>query len=184
MHKTIDKQLRTSERAYNSEKINQIEACSTTNPKEFWNHLKKLGARVSRKIPVKVQTENGYIINETDVLHEWKTEFSKLLNNTNDAYYDNQFLNNVDRSLFHFETEMETETFVQKAMINTDITVDEVEAGVTLLKNGKATGVDCFPNEDIKKQSVLWKWTCPFNVEKCHHISYPKNVLQKTHSYP
>ena len=116
------KQLRTSERAYNSEKINQIEACSTTNPKEFWNHLKKLGPRVSRKTPVKVQTENEYITNETDILHEWKTEFSKLLNDTNDAYYDNQFLSNVDRSLFHFETEMETENFVQNAMINTDVT--------------------------------------------------------------
>ena len=38
---------------------------------------------------------------------------------------------------------------------DTDITVDEVEAAVTLLKNGKATGLHFIPNEVIKKQSVL-----------------------------
>ena len=180
--KIVDKQLRTSERAYNSKKINQIEACSTTNPKEFWNHLKKLGPCVSRKIPVKVQTENGYITNETDVLHEWKTQFSKLLNNTNYAYYDNQFLSNVDRSLFHFETEMETENFVQNAMINTDITVDEVEAAVTKLKNGKATGVDCIPNEVIKKQSVLIWWYRLFQV--CFENGLVPSIWRNAIIYP
>ena len=127
-------------------------------------------------------------------MHEWKTQFSKLLNNTNDAYYDNKFLSNVDRSLFHSETEMETENFVQNAMINTDITVDEVEAAVTKLKNGKATGVDCIPNEVNKKQSVLIWWYRLFQVclKMALSLQYgempsyiqSQNVLQKTHSYP
>ena len=138
---------------------------------------KKLGPRVNRKIPVKVKTENGYTTNETEVLQEWKTDFSKLLNNTNDTYYDNHCLDNVDRSLLYFETQMETENFVQNAMINTDITINEVEVAVTKLKNGKATGVDIIPNEVIEKPvapvipSVLWKWSGAFNMEKCHHQS-------------
>ena len=160
----FDKRLRATELAYNNEKVNQIENCSTSNPKEFWNHLKKLGPRVNRKIPVKVKTENGYTTNETEVLQEWKTDFSKLLNNTNDTYYDNHFLDNVDRSLLYFETQMETETFVQNAMIDTDITIDEVEVAVTKLKNGKTTGVDNIPNEVIKKDSVLLWWYRLFQV--------------------
>ena len=45
-------------------------------------------------------------------------------------------------------------------MINTDITLNEVESARTQLKNCKASGLYCIPNEVIKKQSVviLWYW--------------------------
>ena len=59
---------------------------------------------------------------------------------------------------------METENFVQNAMINTDITINEVEVAVTKLKNGKATGVDIIPNEVIEKDSVLLWWHRLFQV--------------------
>ena len=107
---------------------------------------------------MKVKNENGYTTNETEVLQEWKTDFSKLWNNTNDTYYDNYFLDNVDRNLLYFETQMETEKFVQNAMLNIDITIDEAEVAVAKLKNGKATGVDNIPNEVIKKDTVLQWW--------------------------
>ena len=111
-----------------------------------------------------MKNENRYTTNETEVLQEWKTDFSKLLNNTNDTYYDNYFLDNVDRNLLCFEKQMETENFVQNAMINIDITIDEVEVAVTKLKNGKATGVDDIPNEVIKKDSVLLWWYRLFHI--------------------
>ena len=42
----FDKRLHGTERAYNNEKVDQTENCSTSNPKQFWNHLKKNLAHV------------------------------------------------------------------------------------------------------------------------------------------
>ena len=67
-------------------------------------------------------------------------------------------------------------------MINTDITVDEVEAAVTKLKNGKATGVDCIPNEVIKKQSVLIWWYLLFQV--CFENSLVPSIWRNAIIYP
>ena len=102
-----------------------------------------------------MKTENGYTTNDTEVLQEWKVDSSKLLNNTKDTYYGNNFLDDVNRSVLYFETQMEAENFVQNTMINTDITIDEVEIAVTKLKNSKATDVDNIPIEFLKKDSVL-----------------------------
>ena len=77
---------------------------------------------------------------------------------------------------------METENFVQNAMINTDITIDEVEAAVTKLKNGKAIGVDCIPNEVVKKQSVLIWWYRLFQV--CFENGLVPSIWRNAIIYP
>ena len=48
--------------------ILNIEKCCTDNPKEFWNHIKKLGPAKKKNIPMEAyenNEENGQILYDT-----------------------------------------------------------------------------------------------------------------------
>ena len=57
----------------------EIEQLSTENPRQFWEHLKKLGPISKKKIPMEVYDDEGQIVTDTEcVLNKWGTEFEKL----------------------------------------------------------------------------------------------------------
>jgi hypothetical protein len=58
----FDKQLRFYERIYKRKKVMEIDALDTTNPKEFWKELKKLGPRKCKNIPMYVYDENVILL--------------------------------------------------------------------------------------------------------------------------
>ena len=59
----FDKSLWKYERKYKREKVNNIENLNTTNPQEFWKHIKELGPQNKQKFPIKVRTENSFSTN-------------------------------------------------------------------------------------------------------------------------
>ena len=78
----FDKRLRQREREYNRNKLLQIEEVCTKNPKEFWNHIKKLGPRKKSETPMKVRLDENTHSSDIDtVLEKWKNDFSSLYNN-------------------------------------------------------------------------------------------------------
>ena len=51
----FDKAFHKSKRKYNRKVINDTETVNTTNPKEFWRHIKKLGPNKKQQIPMMVK---------------------------------------------------------------------------------------------------------------------------------
>ena len=151
----FDKTLRKTARNYNTKQIEEIESVSTEDPKTFWNHIKQLGPKSKKDIPIKVQTETGYTIDPNEVTEAWGNAFSNLLNQTqNDEEYDQVFFDSIINEKVRLENEMNGRDYQCNAMLNDYISFDEIEAVSLKLKNKKSTGIDLIPNEVIKCKSV------------------------------
>ncbi len=86
MHKT--------EREYNRKVVSEIEEICTTDPREFWPHIKKLGPRKCNTVPMKVYSENGDLTSDIGkVLNKYKQKFSSLLNNQDNYMFNEDFYN-------------------------------------------------------------------------------------------
>jgi hypothetical protein len=56
-----------------------LENINVHNPKEFWDHLKKLGPNIKKNIPMGVYKEGGIMtMDKAEVLQKWQTEFAKF----------------------------------------------------------------------------------------------------------
>ena len=65
----------------------------TSNPKEFWNEINKLGPGKNKQSPSYVKMDDGTISRDKmDILKKWKQDFSQLLSEAN-RNYDENFLN-------------------------------------------------------------------------------------------
>ena len=87
--KLFNKEVQRAKRKYLKAKQIEIENLETSDQKEFWKQIGKIGIGQERKkdIPNELNLENGEISNNIeDVLHVWKTNFENLLNrNCNDS---------------------------------------------------------------------------------------------------
>jgi hypothetical protein len=91
----FDKCLRCTEREYYKNLANHIENINTNNPKEFWDHISKLGPKRCSEIPMRVYSEGGNINSDKlHVLKTWEKEFSSLYNpnENSDSHFDIRFL--------------------------------------------------------------------------------------------
>lgn len=135
--------LRYFERLYNRTKVEKIETCNTENPKEFWQHIKKLGPKKTNDIPQKVHKGEGFSTDEKDVCNKWQQDFSTLYNVPEDLDFDEEFYQNIVNEVTRIEENLtETNDFVNRSM-----SFDEIEKAVKKLKLKKAVGVDFIPNE-------------------------------------
>ena len=87
--KLFNKEVQRAKRKYWNAKQIEIENLETSDQKEFWKQIGKIGIGQERKkdIQNELNLENGEISNNIeDVLHVWKTKFENLLNrNCNDS---------------------------------------------------------------------------------------------------
>ena len=139
-------------------KILEIEEVCTKNPKELWDHIKKLGPRKSVQTPMKVKTEeNSYSTDIKTVLDKWKNDFSGLYNQRQTDNFDNTFLEESREQKDFLEENMSNVNEV----LNRPLEFGEIEVVIAKLKKRKATGLDNIPNEVLKNNSVmivLWKY--------------------------
>ncbi len=90
--KPFDKALRKAEREYNHKIVCDIEEVCTSNLRDFWSHIKRLGPRKGNDVSLKVYNRNGQFVNNMDeVLRNWKHKFENLLNRPRDIGFDNTF---------------------------------------------------------------------------------------------
>ena len=144
----FDRCLRRTERMYYKNLADHLENINTSNPKEFWDHIKKLGPKKNTDIPVKTYTDQGDITTDlSQVLTKWENDFHSLFNSEeNLANFDTQFLNNIKLE----KSMLEDSESQDVSGLNNTISQNEIQRMIRKLKNKKSVGPDCIPNEIIK----------------------------------
>ncbi len=151
----FDKLLKKRQRNYRRGVLIEIETVNTTDPRQFWKMLKKLGPNRKNQIPWEVYDENGQInCNKEYVLNKWKNDYNTLYNENNDVY-DDRFRDEILNSKAHLERGMQDPLYESNRMLNQPITLDEVKKAVTRAKSGKAMGTDSIPNEVLKNDRIV-----------------------------
>ena len=133
----------------------EIERVNTSDYREFWKMLKKLGPKHKDSIPWEVYDNDGQInCNKDYVLNKWKNDYSALFNDNNDVY-DDQFKTEVLNTKLHLERGMLDPLYTPNIALNQPLEINEVRKAVGLAKNGKAMGMDHVPNEVLKNDTVI-----------------------------
>ncbi len=152
----FDKALRGAERSYNTNKLLDIENCCVENPRDFWNHISKLGPRKDKQIPMKVYDENNVLNDNIEiVLNKWRNDFMGLYNKPGDLSEHDNFYTNICNRKITMENEMENDEYDSNFELNRALSYDEVEKIIFKLKSKKATGLDSIPNEVLKHKDVM-----------------------------
>ncbi len=132
-----------------------MEQVNTSDPREFWKMLKKLGPNRKESIPWEVYDDNGEInCTKEFVINKWKNDFSQLYNN-NDDVYDNNFRTEIINAKSHLERGMLDPLYTSNETLNRPIELEEVKKAVGRAKNRKAMGTDNVPNEVLKNKTVI-----------------------------
>lgn len=83
--------LRQKERAYQRKLMNEIEEVSS-DPKRFWDHLKKLGPKKHTSIPMEVYNDDMSMqCDKQIVIDKWKDDFASLYNVDDFEGFDSEF---------------------------------------------------------------------------------------------
>ncbi len=152
--KIFQRALRKAERDYNKMVQNRIESVCTSDPKKFWEYIKKLGPKGKNTIPQEVYDENGDLVTDFDsVLKTWKEEYEKLYKPTCESF-DNNFYMHILELLRNAENRMSDPLYIDNPDLNGNITKQEVDLVINGLKNRKAVGIDKIPNEILKTENV------------------------------
>ena len=149
----FDKLLVKKERAYRRGLVLQIEEVNTKNPRDFWNHINKLGPRSKKEIPMKVEINGQYTTNREQVLGKWKHDFEALYNQSDNAHFDNEFYNSIliDKQGLEEQASVPDRLNEQDMIyMNEPISMNEVMRVIQNVKMKKAVGFDSIPNEVIK----------------------------------
>ena len=148
--------FRKYKRQFNHERVLEIESVCTTNPKSFWNHIKNIGPRKCNKIPMEVYNADQSITCDSEkVLEHWRKEFENLYNTSVVNEHDEQFDKEVKDYISHWESVMADPLYVSSVALNANISNQELCKVISKLKNNKAVGSDCIPNEILKCKSIL-----------------------------
>ena len=148
----FDKLLRTCERNYNNNVIRNIENMCKSDHKQFWNKMKQMGPK-RKNIPLRVDKNGQTVINPTEVLGIWKSDFEQLYNPP-PCPVDPDFLNNINHEKEILERNYNNKTEISDDLLNSPISFIEVKRSIILSKIGKAPGIDCIPNEVLKNPRI------------------------------
>ncbi len=151
----FDKLLKRRLRDHRRGILINAERLNTTDPREFWKFIQKLGPRSKKDIPWEVYDNNGDVISDrTQVLDKWKDDYSKLYNE-NCGHYDDAFRADILNAKSHLERGMQDPLYNPEPALNRPIDVTEVRKAIGHAKNGKAVGTDNVPNEILKVDTIL-----------------------------
>ena len=154
--KIFDKSLQKASRTYYRHIAENVEEIKTSNPKEFWKQIKKLGPSNKKNIPMKVYNDDGSEnYNYEDIMKKWSEDFSGVLNRPIGEHdsFDNAFYNEILHALNEKETTMSNND--NSETLNSDMSVDEILIVINKLKSGKSCGPDFIPNEILKQPKLV-----------------------------
>ena len=160
--KIFDRLLRNTERNYYRNKAMEIEKINTSNPTEFWNHIKLLGPkRKNNTIPMEVYDKTdpaGFakLYGREEVLNRWKDDFYDLYNMPSDANsdFDNEFYERVNSLLPGIKLSEMSNDLHNELDYNALFTHDELSKVCSQMKLGKSAGSDLIPNEVLKHEGI------------------------------
>ena len=75
----------------------ELDEINTSNPRKFWETLKRLGPKRKNDVPKVVRLDNGHMTtDECTIKDKWFNDYSKLYNHVdNDVDFDNEFLKDI-----------------------------------------------------------------------------------------
>lgn len=150
----FDKLLSKKEREYRQKAAIQLEEISN-EPSKFWSHIKKLGPKKSKSIPMEVYLDNDEVsLDRETVLKTWQQEFSNLYNTKNSSHFDEEFYSELKAYKAFKEDLMLDPLYCHNEFVNKDIDLSEIEKVCNKAKDGKAVGIDKLPNEVLKSEAV------------------------------
>ena len=156
----FDKALRKKERKYKRDQLENLDSVCTSDPKQFWEDLNKLGSRKPTGIPEKARKADGLLTNDmNDTLDVWKNDFSTLFSRPGYDRSSTEYvsliaeLNRRENATKNSNYEPENELMYD--YLNERILLAEIKKAVDRLKCGKAVGLDIIPNEVIKRPILL-----------------------------
>ena len=157
----FDKYYRKQKRQYNRNKCMEIESLRTSDPKEFWSQVRKLGPRSEKGIPMSVRLPDGSITSNIDeVLSKWEEDYKNLYNpNIESLNFDEAFKEDILRQ----KQMLETQSNSLYLELDSEISRSEVEKVVNKLKKGKSVGVEGIPYEVLKNFMSVDMLHCFFN---------------------
>ncbi len=148
---TFDKAYRREKRKFERDKRNHLERLNTSNPREFWAELKKLGPRKTESIPMEVYNNDGDITVDTkEVLHKWKCEFEGLYKGYDKSEFDETAYNDAMQQKLLLENLYNNVN--DDSFLNRNVIYDEVMKVLNKAKNNKAIGIDNLPYEVLKNE--------------------------------
>ena len=151
----FDKMYRRLERQYKRGQMLELENTCKNDPKNFWNHLKKLGPSKNKTIPTEVYDhENEIVTDKERILEKWRSEFCSLYNPVS-GEGNRTWLNYIKQQITMFEDIMADPLFKATDSLNHNLTVGEVREAAYKAKNRKAVGIDKLPNEIFKNDHVI-----------------------------
>ena len=151
----FDKLLKQIKRQWDRGQLIHIEKLKTGNPTEFWNHITKLGPRVSNKIPMETVLDDGTVIREKhEVINKWMHDYECLYMNESNAY-DKEFLIQCKHDLAAKESNILDPLYDCNSELNEVIDIGEIARVLKNAKNNKSAGLDQIPYEIWKNPKLL-----------------------------
>ena len=154
LRKEFDRKYQQHRRKYVQEEQVKLVKDFKIDSKNFWRKIDKVGIGTERynQIGHSVRLNDGSVTCDSElVLAKWCDDFDKLLNNQVDVNYDEEFLAQAKEYNFtSSDIDME-----RAAILNTNITEDEVAKCIMHTKLNKAPGVDSIPSELVKKNTLI-----------------------------
>jgi hypothetical protein len=155
----FDKKYRYYERNSRYNMSETIDNLNTSNPKQFWEEIKKFGPKQKQKqlIPLEVYDENHSIVHDPKiVIDHWQRDFYNLYNNFT-AENDEKigFLNQIKTENEIRERQITDPVYTSNRDLNRNIDISEVRKYVYKAKNKKSPGIDLLPNEVLKNDVII-----------------------------
>ena len=123
---------------------------------KFWKKIGKVGVAncQNKSVPMEVVSEEGHIINDTNVvLDRWKNDFSGLYNRSRDQGHQTVHIDDTSRTINFHDTGM-----------NEHISIFEVKKAVQGAKRNKSCGLDGIPVDVLKNDSAISFLHILFNI--------------------
>ena len=151
IRKTFDKTNRRYKRQYQAQQQDMlITRYGNSNKRDFWKQFGKIGIANDRsnRIPVKVETQNGFIFDHGAVLDRWKADYNNLLNVPLSDDFDAAHLEDIKHGKHTF-LEQDCES------LNETISEQEVRKSIYQMKLGKCAGIDNIVSECIRNEACI-----------------------------
>ena len=154
---TFDRTFRRYKRAYNKQKLIDLENLANKKDKtDMWSTLKRLNNPTPPRVVLEIVRADNTISNDLkEIIERWHADISKLFSGIKDnpeIVYDEEFYSEIIRKKAEFESftfeEQNTGNIYDPNMINSEITYSEVSEAIDNLKKNKAF-LD-IPNEALK----------------------------------
>jgi hypothetical protein len=156
VQRTFQREVQRAKRQYWYKQQEDIMALCDLNQGEFWKRIGQVGIAQDRNkgVPMEVIDDDGAIIKDPAVvLNKWKVHFQDLLN-TN-------VTDNANPDIEHLSY---SEPVGGTAVLNMDISLQEIHNALKLAKTGKAVGIDELPVEVLKNELCANFLKSLFNV--------------------